>query len=297
MSNKTSFNNGIEVINSFLNLSFKSGIALGGAVFIFYCWRIGYFPQDASVGDGLLLILLAISFGGLYIFFIMSLTSLGIVFRPVWHGFQRLFLVLLKAFNKLSGKKIEYHPFTIEKARIEFFFFAMFGLFFVIWFSRLDIKILWTLTLCVWGSALIWSTYLQNHRDISTLEHKEIPTDNDIKRLRNLNSTQPFLVVIFLTLPLLVGGVTGELLDGAMRLANIRKDVAVVHIKEPYVTYAVEYGLIGEKSAFGSDFSKYRDITILFDGLGRNVVIEMKKATGTVSFAIPSDHIYIIQKK
>lgn len=293
----TRLHGNIEVFNSFINLLFKFGIALGGAVFIFYCWRIGYFPQDASVGDGLLLILLAICFGGLYLFFVMCLTSLGIVLRPVWHGLQKIFLALLKLCDKITGKNLNYNPFTIEKAGLEIWFFALFGLFFVIWFSRVDIKSLLTLTLCVWGCALMWSIYLQNHRDIFKLENKEANSDDDIKRLKNLNSAQPFIVVIFLTLPLLVGGVTGKLLDGAMRLANIRKEATVVHIKKPYVTYAFEYGLAGEKSIFGSEYSKYKDATILFSGFGRNIVIEMKKTTGTVSLVIPSDYVYIIQKK
>ncbi|WP_167607594.1 hypothetical protein [Cedecea colo] len=296
MGKMNRLNDTIEVINSFINLSFKLGVALGGAVFIFYCWRIGYFPQDASVGDGLLLILLAIAFGGFYLFFIVCLTSLGIVLGPVWCGLQKLFSLLLIICKKITKKNIKHHPFTIEKARIEFWFFAMLGIFFVIWFSRFDIKILLTLTLCVWGCALMWSTYQQNYRDIFILEHKETPTDDDIKRLKNLNSAQPFIVVIFLILPLLVGGVTGELLDGTMRLANLRKDAAVVHIKEPYVTYAVEYGLTGEKSNFGGEYSKFSNVAILFNGFGRNVVIEMKKPIGTVSLAIPSDHVYIIQK-
>src|SRR5699024_10521964 len=76
----------LDVLGKILSFSFKLGVLVGGSVLLFYCWKIGYFPQDASVGDGFLFIILAIAFGGVYLFFVMCLTSLGLLLRPVWHG-------------------------------------------------------------------------------------------------------------------------------------------------------------------------------------------------------------------
>lgn len=279
-----------------LSLAFKLCVVLGGAVLLFYCWGIGYFPQDVSVGDGLLFILLAIAFGGVYMFFVMSLTSLGILLRPLWHRLQRLFLLLLKGYEKVTGKETNYTPFVIEKGGIELLVFAVFGLFFIWWFSLSDIKVLSTLPMCTWGCALLWSSYQQNSREIDQLENKENVTEEETKRLARLNNFQPVALGIMLVIPLLIGGVSGRLLDGAMRLANVRADTATIHIKEPYVKYASEYGLQGLQSNFGSDYSKFEKTSILFNGFGKNIVIEAEGKDGRARLVVPSDHAYIVQR-
>lgn len=287
----------IDIANNLLNLVFKLGVALGGGVFVLYCWRIGYFPQDVSVGDGLLLILLAVTFGGFYLFFVACLICLGIMLRPVWHGLQKMYIFSLNIFNKRTGKSITYTPFVIERMRPELFIFALFGLFFVIGFGLPDIKTSATLLLCTWGSALMWSFYQQNTQNIFMLKHKETLTDDELKQLKKFSSNQMFFIAILLILPLVIGGVTGKLLDGTMRLANIRTEAAVIHIKEPYAKYAQEYGLKGEKSNLGAEYSKFSNVTILFNGFGKNVVMEVKKPEGAVSFVIPADQMYIVKSK
>ena len=286
----------LDLLNKLLSLAFKLGVVVGGAVLLFYCWKIGYFPQDVSVGDGLLFILLAIAFGGVYLFFVVSLTSLGLSLRPVWHGLQKLFLLLLKAYERVSGRTASYTPFTIEKGGFELFIFAIFGLFFIWAFSFSDIKVLATLVLCVWGCALLWSTYQQNSREIDLLERRDNLADEDSKRLKRLVDFQPFLLGMILVVPLLIGGVSGKLLDGAMRLANVRADAAVVHVKEPYVKYAAEFGVKGQQSNFGSDYSKFEKTSILFNGFGKNIVIEVEGKDGRATLVVPSDHAYIVQR-
>ena len=111
----------LDVIGKILSLAFKLGVVVGGAVLLFYCWKIGYFPQDASVGDGLLFILLAIAFSGAYLFFVVCLTSLGLLLRPVWHGLQSLLVLLLKGYEKITGKTARYNTFAIENGGRELF--------------------------------------------------------------------------------------------------------------------------------------------------------------------------------
>ncbi|WP_416775890.1 hypothetical protein ACNFJN_12020 [Xenorhabdus budapestensis] len=286
----------LGVINKILSLAFKLGVTLGGAVLLFYCWKIGYFPQEVSVGDGLLLILLAVAFGGVYLFFVVCLTSLGILLRPVWHGLQSLFLLLLRGYEKATGKSTKYTPFIIEKGGIELFIFAIFGLFFIWGYSLSDVRVLATLVLCVWGCALLWSLYQQSSREIDQLEQKEIITDDDSNRLKHLGNWQLLTLGAILVIPLLIGGVSGKLLDGSMSLANVRTNAAVVHIKEPYVKYATEYGLKGKESNFGSEYAKFENVSISFNGFGKNVVIEAIGSDGTVPLVIPADHVHIIQR-
>lgn len=286
----------LDVLGKILSLTFKLGVVLGSVVLLFYCWRIGYFPQDVAIGDGLLFILLAIAFGGMYLIFTICLTSLGLVLRPIWLGFQKVFLLILRIYERVTGKPSKYTPFTIEKAGWELYIFAFLGGIFVWGFSLSDIKVSVTLGLSVWGCALLWSYYQKNSQEIEQLERNEVITDDESKRLAGLAEFQPILLGIILMVPLVIGGVSGKLLDGAMRLANVRADSAVIHIKEPYMTYASEHGLKGEKSSFGSEFIKFNEAAVLFNGFGKHAVIQAGGKESVVSLAIPSTHIYIIQK-
>ena len=153
-----------------------------------------------------------------------------------------------------------------------------------------------TLVLCVWGCALIWSTYQQNSHEIDLLERRDNLVDEESNRLKRMADFQPFLLGVILVVPLLIGGVSEKLLDGAMRLVNVRDDAVVVHLKEPYVKYAAEYGLKGEQSNFGSEYAKFENATILFNGFGKNIVVEALVAERRVSLVIPSDHVYIVHR-
>ena len=286
----------LDVINNILSLAFKFGVVLGGAVLLFYCWKIGYFPQDVTVGDGLIFILLAVAFGGIYLFFVLCLTSLGILLRPIWHGLQNIFLWLLSVYEKATGNATNYTPFTIEKGGFELFIFAIFGLLFIWGFSSSDIRALATLAFCSWACALLWSSYQKNSREVSQLELKNSITDDESERLKHLTYVQSLVLGVVVVTPLLIGGVSGELLDGAMRLANVRTDSAVVHIKEPYVKHATEYGLKGKKSNFGNEYSKFEGASILFNGLGKNIVVEMRGSNGNIMLVVPSDHAHVLQR-
>lgn len=297
MENINKLDTKIDFINKSLSLSFKLGVALGGAVLLCYCWEIGYFPQDVSVGDGLLFILLAVAFGGFYISFVFCLTSLGLVLRPIWHGLQYFLLLLLRICKKATGKSIKYTPFTIEKVGPVYLIFAFIGLFFVLGFGRSNATSLATLVLCAGVGALLWSFYQQNSREIIQLENKEDITNGESTRLKILYDIQVASPALILLMPLLIGGISGKLLDGAMRLANIRTDAAVVHIKEPYTKYAEEHGLNGNKSNFGDDYAKFDNVSILFNGIGKNIVIEMKGSDRIFSMVIPSDDVHIIKNR
>lgn len=287
----------LDMISKALSLAFKLGVILGCSVFLSYCWRIGYFPRDVSVGDGLLFIMVAIAFGGIYLFFTLCLTNLGILLRPLWHGLQSTFQFALKLFNKVTNKNIEYRPFRVEQGRFENFVFAIFGLLFVWGFSQNNLKVFTTLMLSMWACAFMWSTHQQNSIEIRSIESKDDSSDDEKAKAERLRSHQLLLMIVIVSTPLFIGGVSDKLLDGAMRLANIRTEKAVVHIKEPYITYASESGVTGSKSNFGEKYTRIEDVIILFNGFGGNVVIKAKSGSNNyVNLTIPADHVYIIAR-
>ncbi|HEY2454480.1 MAG TPA: hypothetical protein VGI71_18065 [Scandinavium sp.] len=290
------FEDRIDTVNNVLSLFVKVGVAFGGAVFLLYCLRIGYFPQDVSISDGLLFLLLAVVFGVLYLLFLVCLTSLGLALRPAWCGIYKCIFIALRGYNKVTGKSIALPSFSLDKLRVEFYFFALLGVWFIVGFSFTDIYALITLPLCTWGCALMWTAFQNNRRKIMELDDKLYVKLTDNLKLKSIEHQQSFIIIMVLILPLLISGVTGKLLDGAMRLANIRNDAATVHVKDPYANYISAYGLKGEKSSFGPDFAKFDGIPVLFSGFGKNVVIELTSPAGAVSFAIPSDSIYLIKE-
>lgn len=285
----------LDMISKALNLAFKLSVIIGGAVLLFYCWRIEYFPRDVSVGDGLLFIMVAIAFGGIYLFFTLCLTSLGIALKPLWHVLQSVFQFALKLLNKWNNRNIVYKPFRIEQGGKSNFVFAVFGLLFVLGFSLNNLEVFTTLMLSMWVCAFIWSTHQQNSIEIRSIESKDDSSEDEKAKAERLRSHQLLLLIVIISTPLFIGGVTGKLLDGAMRLANVRTEKAVVHIKEPYITYASESGVTGSKSNFGEKYTRIEDVIVLFNGFGGDVVIKAKSESNNyVNLTIPADHVYII---
>ena len=286
----------LEIANKALSLGLKFGIMIGGAVLLSYCWNIGYFPQDVSVGDGLLFIMLAIAFGGVYFLFVVGLTCLGLTLRPIWHGGQEAYVWLLNKYNWAFRKNRQYDRFTIIEAGAEHLIFALFGLIFVFGFGSLDLIVVGSLALVIFGCALMWSTHQRNESIIIDIEKRKDATEEEKSRAFYLKKHQKFLLLVLMVIPLLFGGASAKLVDGAMRLSNIRAEKVTLHIKEPYQKYASEYGLKGAQSAFGEDYEKFEDISILFNGFGKNAVITHNEIRHAANLVIPSDHIIVIKR-
>lgn len=290
-------NDRIQLGRNVLSFIFSVGLALGGIVFVLYCLKIGYFPQDISFGDGVLFIFLAITFGFLYLSLVLWLTSIGLIARPVLHILQKAYMLLRRIKTKITGNTSEYIPFTIEAPIAPLYAYAVAGLFFFFDFNHFNLYAFALLMICAFLCALMWSTYLQNHREIKELIEKDALNEEESLRLKQKKELQPaFISAVFLT-PLIISGITGKLLDAAMRMSNLRIDSAVVHIKEPYATYMNESGVDGEKSKFGSDYYKYSDVNILFRGIGKYIVVEKNNGKNEIPLTIPADSIFILKAK
>ena len=86
----SSLEQNLESVLKIVAVSSKFGVLVGGICVIAYSLRINYFPQDLSVGDGLLFIMAAACFGVIYAFFVGSLVSLGITVSPATRGVFQL---------------------------------------------------------------------------------------------------------------------------------------------------------------------------------------------------------------
>lgn len=287
--------NKVVFISDTLSLAFKLGLLCGGSILLSYSWRIGYLPKNITLSDGLLLISLATMFGLVYLFFVLSITSLGILLGPVWHGLQRAFLPIAKIHAKIKKKKVGYPWFTIEKSILPITIFAISGLLFVIGAALESALSAVHLLLCAWVCAFIWSYHQQNARKINNVILLNATTETCREHKESLRRLQYITLAALLFVPLFYGGATGLLLDGVMRLSNFRVDLASVHIKQPYVLFAKEHGLNGSESKFGADFEKFENIKVLLSRIGTDVVLESQDSAGAKkTIIIPANHVYIV---
>ncbi|KGJ96613.1 hypothetical protein [Pseudoalteromonas sp. ND6B] len=286
----------LDIANKALSLVFKTGLTIGGSVLLVYCWRIGYFPRDVSIGDGLLFLMLAIAFGGVYLLFTVSLTSLGITLRPIWNVIYLVFSFVIKIYNKFSGKKTPIPKLNIITAKAEHFVFALFGLLFVLGFGSFDIKVVGSLIVAVFSCAYLWSVHQGSGNEILDIESKENLTGTDNKRILSLKKHQKILVTVIFFIPLLFGGVSGKLLDGAMRLSNVKEDKVTVHIKQPYIKYVEAHNIKAKTSSLGDDYGTFENMNILFNGFGKNAVLIQNGIEKPINIIIPNDHLIVIQR-
>lgn len=294
MNNLESLDKKLDIANKALSLAFKVGIIIGGAVLLLYCWKISYFPRDVSIGDGLLFLMLAIAFGGIYLLFTASLTCLGLTLRPLWLVLQNIVSWSLFRFNKFSNKTISFEKVNFVTAKKEHFILALFGLLFIWGFGTYDYTVLGSLGLSVFSCALLWSFYIQNEEFVNSTELQEQANEEDLIKSRQLKQNQKIILLSLILVPLLIGGVSGKLLDGAMGLSNVRTEKVTVHIKKPYLEYVSTYGLTKLVSSIGKDYGKFEKINILFNGFGKNVVIKSNSATVTSNIVIPNEYIIIM---
>ena len=61
----------VESVSKIVALASKFGVLVGGVCVISYSLRINHFPQDLSVGDGILFLMAAACFGVIYIFYLL----------------------------------------------------------------------------------------------------------------------------------------------------------------------------------------------------------------------------------
>ena len=292
----------LDIASKILGLAFKIGIFLGGLILLFYCYRIEYFPEGATVGDGLVFLFILAAFGGLYTFFTLCLLSLGILLRPAWEIMQKIIINVGLCVSNLFKKEITPQPIKFIKGDSSIFIFALFGLLMIAMFGLYEPKVIGTLVLTSFGCAAMAAAYKESSSKIINLEAERdsvinkddsLSSEENNEKLRKLKTFQMATVFIIFLLPLLVGGVSGKLLDGAMRLANVKEDHANIHVKKPYSELLVTSGITPKQSAMGKDYSLFTNVNILMNGIGINTVIAISENDSHRKWSIPKNSIYV----
>lgn len=96
-------------------------------------------------------------------------------------------------------------------------------------------------------------------------------------------------------MPMLVGGVSGQLLDAAMRAANVRIEKSTIYVKEPYSSLLPK-SLISKSQIAPKEYMAFDGLVVLFKGFGKTTVISFADGVTARKLEIPNDQL-IIEKR
>ncbi|WP_035061028.1 hypothetical protein [Andreprevotia chitinilytica] len=277
----------------------KISIVIGLLMFVFYSLRIDHFPSDISLGDGVLFSVIAGCFGLVYIMFIAGLVSIGIVIgglviRP---GLALIGKVAGKSFRKVIGK-LNLAPFSWVAVP-----YVLLGVIIIYGLSLKQVEVFWNLPLVCVGLYLFYSIYRSAGEEIKQIETASAklvldPTARIPGREArdSLKKRQRIAIGAIIALPLLGGGVFGQLLEGTMRLANIRVENCVVYLKEPYSSLVPKSLIVANNKQVPKDYVAFDKSTVLVGGLGKTTIVSFPDGHSGIKLEIPKDQIIIVSK-
>lgn len=293
----------VDLASKLAALGAKVGVFIGALCFGIYCVRIGYFPSDVSIGDGFLFLLMACSFGVLYLVLVASLVSLGIVASP---GLRPILKWIEHAIRKWKSHQGEESHAANRTASVNEWPgfdssavpFAIMGVLFIWGFTLVNVAALWTLPLSAVSLYVLYSIYWNNNRKLAAIvkrqtsrivqEHESVEVE-DTERLRRIRNQAIFFM---LATPMLVTGVMSSVLDGAMRAVNLRQEHVTVYLAPPYSNLLPIYPMSGTMKGY----AEIKDATVLLHGIGKNTVLSAKLDQDARELVIPDDKLIISRK-
>lgn len=295
---KAELTSGIDLASTALSLAFKLGLTVGGACLLFYCYRISYFPVGLSLGDALLLILLAVSFGMLYSMFVAGLACFGLWLTLILIPVLRFRLFLLNSFSKKKAK-----PYLDPiRPGMGVFLFGIIGVVFIYFLSIENTLSILTLVITAFVLGMLVTIYHDiNLQIIASSESRDSIIQVQARKPNyRLNMTNPrsaryAVMVLIMFLPILFAGVAGSLLDGSMRLAGIRKAPAFVMLSPPYSELMPRNLEVTGVPAL-SNYTAFERTKVLFSGIGTMTVLQYPTEDGSRTITVPNDKIIAVSR-
>lgn len=277
----------------------KFTIGLGSACVIIYALRIGHFPQGVTLGDGLLFLLAACCFGAVYAVFVASFTGLGICMSIVLRPMFRASFTWSQR-KELKPKKMKYELARFHGAAIPF---AVIAVLLVLAFGQQAKEAYWLLPLMSVALYVFYSIATgadaqrkRNERILSTLIHT--PEKALLQKAGSVEKDKSAYLVsiaVMMLTPILFGGVSGQLIDTAMRIAQVRIETATLYLKAPYSSLMPD-NLIPKDLKAPEGYKAYTGVTVEFKGFGSTTVISFPDGKLRRQLVIPNNQI-IVEKK
>jgi hypothetical protein len=268
----------LDIIPKIIKVALQLGIGLGALIIVIYSGRVGYYPSGLTVGDSLLFIAVALSFGFSYSIVVLLLFCTAIALTPFWRVVQTIAVYIHKLYLGLKhqtteAENIKFPPLTSDQLGIAIT--GIFGVILIIITIFKDFDLFMGLFISV---GLMAFCYL-------LLKSKNIQEDDSEEKLKSKNKIQVIFAFAIYLIPMVVGRFQGSLLDQSMRLIGIRSEAAIVQFHkdyEPFVKFALD---TKDKNIFKAK--------LLFNGLGTNSVLEIEGKR----FVVPNNQYRLLYEE
>lgn len=286
----------IDSFSSVINFVFKIAIAIGFLIVFKHYNNLGFFPRDLSVGDSALFVMISLVFGLAYFFMIYSLICLGhflskLLIKPLLMLDD--FLNFLRIFR---GKRPKYKKVTFKKINIEDYPFAFFGtLIFISHTKNFDSFI--QILIATIASSMVWLMLVDsfNKRALITSKPQDLITRREKEFLERNKWKSLFCGVLILVMPILVAGMANTIVNGVMRLSEIRNDNVTVYVSQKYSGIIKDNGINGESSSVVKGYDKYTNANILASAFGADDIIQFTSGEKSITLSIPRSEVYKVR--
>jgi len=265
-------------------------VFLGVSVIACYWIRVGYSPQNFTIGDGLLFVMAAACFGVIYIIYVSGMFFIAAAFFvPVW---RYLLPITCKFIKPKDGSVPVFPPYDWWWLCFAICMLLSFFLPILIkspesWFGLLMTPFI--ISMCYIGYFSLGQKIQEAKENLNSKEN--VLEEN--AKIRNLRSNRVLIAIIgVFVIPIFFGGVTGLLIDVSMRIANIRIDNAIVYIKEPH-SALLPNSLILEDRSKMNEFTAFEKVNILFRGIGSTALISFADGDAINTLEIPNDSLIV----
>lgn len=226
--------------------------------------------------------------------------SFGLFFTPIFKFLQWLL-------GKVDGK---FHLFSKDKKFLKLIWpdlagvgFGFIGILLIWVFYKIEPTTAITLPLTAAFIGIVFAKYCEVSEEVNKFisEEKSVvkPYESNIKNLpfnkRNHLIQKYVCLLTVVAFPLVVGGVSGILLEGSMAFANFKKGKSYVMLRAPYSS-VVPSEFKSPNGPNNENYVTFENVNVLFSGLGHKTVIEFHQNNKKIKFGVPNDNIIVIQK-
>ncbi|MBB1273492.1 hypothetical protein [Psychromonas sp. SR45-3] len=264
----------LDLIPKVLKIAMQFGLGVGALIILVYCGGVGYYPSGLTVGDGLLFIAVALSFGFSYSIVVFLLFCTAIVLTPFWRVLQVIIVHAHKLWLKINRRStdadnLEFPPLTSDQLGIAVIGILGIGFILISFFQNFELFIGLISSVALMAFCYLLLNSVSEHEDDTNPQKK---TKKKVKLA--------FMLSIYL-IPLVIGRFQGNVLDQTMRLVGVRTENAVVQFQKDYKSFV--------ESSLGNKGENLYDAKVLFNGFGTSSVLEIEGK----KFVVPNTQYFL----
>lgn len=266
-----------EIGSSIAHLINWGAIMAGGLCLIVYSTEIEQFPSGIGLGEGLAFYFLSVGFTLIYGIYWVGLTSLGVVTMQIPLRY------LVKWGRRRSAEKGKPGPFphSIDFGRLnrlELWVPAVLAALTMTAYATNDGDDWYLFVVVSWVQGLIAGVLLILQRKDEFANSGIVETPSSVADSEQVIRLRRRLIIglgiAMLAVPLVYMPNKQGFVGTAFTWAELRKEMAVVHVRGRWNGPLVEAGLHPNKSSLGAGYRRYCNVRVLLRSIGDTVVLE-----------------------